>query len=120
MAERPSGYYWVRLGDLGYGPIVAQWMGNSWLQGGVRSAPCQFEVLFGPIPGPEELAAMAKDRERIDKVVMDLQTALKLFMDIWGSGDATSHSKRAQRRRADMWDKANAAIAQAAPEQETP
>lgn len=44
----------------------------------------------------------------------DLLEALKLFMDMWNSGDSGSSSKRAQQRRADMWDKANAAIAKAA------
>jgi hypothetical protein len=41
----------------------------------------------------------------------DLLEALRAFMDMWGSGDAGSASKRAQQKRADMWEKANAAIA---------
>jgi hypothetical protein len=43
----------------------------------------------------------------------DLLEALKEFMSIWGSGDSTRESKRARQRRADMWDKANAAVAKA-------
>jgi hypothetical protein len=43
----------------------------------------------------------------------DLYGALAAFMGIWGSGDSTSPSKRAQNRRAAMWAKANAAMAKA-------
>ena len=41
----------------------------------------------------------------------ELLEALKLFMDIWNSGDSISDSKKAKLRRAAMWKKAVAAIA---------
>ena len=47
------------------------------------------------------------------QTIADLSAALREFMDIWGSRDAHSPSKRAQQRRAAMWDKAKAAIAKA-------
>ena len=40
-----------------------------------------------------------------------LVEALKTFMAMWVSPDARSISKRAQAKRAAMWDKADAAIA---------
>lgn len=43
----------------------------------------------------------------------DLKESLESFMGMWGSMDARSESKRAQKRRADMWDKAQSAIAKA-------
>lgn len=43
----------------------------------------------------------------------DLMEALGEFMVMWGSRDARSQSKKAQDRRAKMWDKANAAIRKA-------
>lgn len=48
---------------------------------------------------------------RLLSAAPDLLEALELFMDMWNSGDSGRSSKRAQQRRADMWDKANAAIA---------
>lgn len=50
---------------------------------------------------------------RLIAAAPDLLKALKLFMDMWNSGDARRSSRRAQKRRADMWDKANAAVAKA-------
>lgn len=55
--------------------------------------------------------AIAADATPVRPDVSELVEALKEFMDIWGSRDANSQSKRAQRRRAAMWDKATAAIA---------
>lgn len=54
MAERPSGYYWVRYRTL---TIIAHWSedGESWLYNAEFYAPSRFTVLYGPIPGPEEL-----------------------------------------------------------------
>ena len=43
----------------------------------------------------------------------ELLEALKEFMDVWNSGDAIKSSIRAQRRRADMWDKAIKAVKKA-------
>jgi hypothetical protein len=40
----------------------------------------------------------------------DLLEALEMMVDMWNSGDSTKLSKRAQKRRSDMWDKVNAAI----------
>ena len=51
------------------------------------------------------------DAERA--VTAELLAALREFMDMWHSGDSNKTSKRAQARRAAMWDKANAAIAKA-------
>jgi len=51
--------------------------------------------------------------ERLRDAAPDLLEALKLFMDMWNSGDSTRSSKRAEQRRAEMWVKANAAIAKA-------
>ena len=51
------------------------------------------------------------DAERA--VTAELMEALLELMDIWDSGDSFGLSKRAQARRAAMWDKANAAIAKA-------
>jgi len=42
-----------------------------------------------------------------------LLASLKDFMEMWGSRDAHSESKRAQAKRAAMWDRANAAVAKA-------
>jgi hypothetical protein len=50
---------------------------------------------------------------RLIAAAPELLVALREFMDIWGSRDACSWSKRAQARRAAMWDKANAALAKA-------
>ena len=41
---------------------------------------------------------------------LELREALKTFMEMWGTRDAVSSSKRAENKRAEMWDKANAAI----------
>lgn len=43
----------------------------------------------------------------------DLIASLREFMDMWNSGDSTKTSKRAQARRAAMWDAAEVAIAKA-------
>lgn len=48
----------------------------------------------------------------------DLLKALEAFMDMWNSGDSSRSSKRAQQRRADMWDLANAAVLKARPTKE--
>ena len=46
-------------------------------------------------------------------VADDLLAALKEFMDVWTSGDSFSRSKKAQGRRARMWDMATAAVERA-------
>lgn len=43
----------------------------------------------------------------------ELYEALTMFMDMWNSGKSSSSSKAAQKARADMWDKAAAAMAKA-------
>jgi hypothetical protein len=50
---------------------------------------------------------------RLIAAAPDLRDALLLFIDIWNSGDASKRSKRAQKRRVDMWDKVNAALEKA-------
>lgn len=43
----------------------------------------------------------------------DLLAALEDRMSLWGSRDATSHSKKAQGRRAESWERAALAVAKA-------
>lgn len=72
----------------------------------LRVADCECEgqeMRKGEIEANADLIAAAPE----------LLEALELFMGIWGSGDINSPSKRAQKRRADIWEKANAAIAKA-------
>ena len=55
----------------------------------------------------------AKTRAEIqvkDEIIQQLVAALKEFMDVWSSGDATKVGQRAMKRRAEMWDKAKAAL----------
>ena len=42
-----------------------------------------------------------------------LLASLRDFMEMWGHPDSHSESKRAQAKRAAMWDRANAAVAKA-------
>lgn len=39
-----------------------------------------------------------------EKRIRDLEAALKAFADMWNSNDSCSTSKRAQAKRAAMWD----------------
>lgn len=67
------------------------------------SLPC------GSIPESDE----AHGNSALVLAAPELLEALGLFMDMWNSGDSGRSSKRAQARRAAMWDKANAAVAKA-------
>lgn len=63
MAERPSGYYWVRWHKK---EIVAfLWAdGGWWLAGSDTPEPDdEVEILYGPIPGPEELKRLVGEKE---------------------------------------------------------
>lgn len=50
---------------------------------------------------------------RLIAAAPELLAALQEFMSMWGSKDTHSLSKRAQARRAAMWEKANTAVAKA-------
>lgn len=55
----------------------------------------------------------SEEMQRLRELNADLLEALLAFMDMWNSGDGGRSSKRAQQKRADMWTKANAAVAKA-------
>lgn len=63
MAERPSGYYWVRLtlGGAKTIPVMARWDTHGWDYKSKLNGD-QVEPLFGPIPSPEELEALLKEK----------------------------------------------------------
>lgn len=61
--------------------------------------------ICGPIDNPLDAPLLAASWE--------LLKALKEFMDIWGSRDSNGDSKRAQKRRAALWDMATQAVAKA-------
>jgi hypothetical protein len=60
-----------------------------------------------------ELAQEIRKEIAKRKAAPALYDALVAFTEMWGSRDAHSESKASQRKRAAMWDKANAALATA-------
>lgn len=120
MAERPSGYYWVRnSGKLSEPAQIAEWITptREWFLAGshARFPETWLDPLFGPIPGPEELAAMGKIRAEI----LEIGESYKRGDSTPGGMEHLGDVRRIFTR----WEKAllaDAAIAQAAPEQEKP
>ena len=80
--------------------------------GGIAIAACG--IHSGNSKDSGELQAGQEANARLIAAAPDLRDALLLFIDIWNSsGDASNGSKRAQKRRVDMWDKVNAALEKA-------
>lgn len=92
------------------GPYSTRPMGDVLAPNGELLAHCyQPDASKGTKAGEDEREYTAE----LFAAAPELLEALQLFMDMWNSGDSVRSSKRAQARRAEMWDKANAAVAKA-------
>lgn len=89
MPERESGWYWVRrLGNL----RICWWNAKySWWQIGAGTEPdhASIKVLYGPIPGPEELRRMSAVAEYLDKQLWQF-----ISVDEWLAGGKSAVEAR--------------------------
>jgi hypothetical protein len=105
--------------DSGEGMSGASWTPGPWRISGFEvSANGTSRVIMA---ADEFSVARVSERSREENIpnanliaaAPQLYEALVSFMEIWGSDDARSLSKRAQAKRAKLWEKADAAIAKA-------